>query len=107
MAFGTNVIVRRYGADSLSTYRFKLRDEHLCRCDVQSPSTHVVLKSLKVAISLLEGTVGDDDDDVPPGGKTCVAVPSIWSSASSASYDPHTPFLLNNKIVKLLLVFSQ
>ena len=52
----------------------------------QGLSAHVVLKCLKVCISLLEGTVADDDDDdQPPGGKSCVGLPSIWSTASTAS----------------------
>ena len=50
-------------------------------------SPHVVLKSLKVVISLLQGAVVDDAaaGEQPPGGKSCVSMPSIWSTPKTAS----------------------
>eukprot|EP01052_Picozoa_sp_SAG31_P024437 SAG31_NODE_2079_length_6498_cov_3.416159_6_plen_93_part_00 len=60
--------------------------ETLIQNALQGLSPHVVLKCLKVAISLLDGTVAEeDDDDQPPGGKSCMSFPSIWSTASTAS----------------------
>ncbi len=52
-----------------------------------TPSSHVTLKVLKVIISLLDGVVQDEDEAGVQTGvaRYCVSMPSIFSSAESAS----------------------
>ena len=52
-----------------------------------APSAHVTLKTLKVVISLLEGVTQDEDEAGVQTGvaRFCVSMPSIFSSAESAS----------------------
>jgi hypothetical protein len=52
-----------------------------------APSSHVTLKVLKVVISLLDGVVEDEDEAGVQTGvaRYCVSMPSVFSSAESAS----------------------